>query len=157
MHNERQREGRLRDLYPRATKYLGQIRKQKHLIQELKLRKENMQLLLTDLAAHLSGMPRSDSPDLQREQTRVVELDVLEGEIQEARKNMKALKKEIGARIMLVSDPLSQRALILRYVQCQAYRELGITMAYSPAQARRYLKKGLAEIEAMLSAEEEEE
>ncbi len=41
----------------------------------------------------------------------------------------------------LVSDPMAQRALILRYLQCKSYREPGEAPAYSEHQARRYLKK----------------
>ncbi len=154
MQNEQRKESPYGKMYPKASKYLGQIRKQRHLIATLKLRKENLQMLLTDKASHLSGMPGSDSPDLQREQTRVVEIDELEEEIAEARKRIKELKEEIGARIMLVSDPMAQRALIFRYLQCKSYRELGAALVYSPQQARRYLKKGLKEMEDMLPDED---
>ncbi len=135
--------------WPKAEKYLGQVRKKQEEIVKLERRRENELLLRSDKALHLTGLPRSDSPDLQREQTRSVEIDELEEKKREAEKELKALQEEVGDTIMEIADPISQKILILHYIQGNSWKKVASEVGYSTVHMRRYRDEGMDELEEL--------
>ncbi len=95
-------------------------------------------------------MPHSDSPDLQREQTRTVEIDELKERIAEAREWIEVLKSEIGEVISKIDDPVYQRILILHFVQNKDWKEAAGEVGYSDRSTRRFRDAGLTQLEEML-------
>ncbi len=144
-----------RRTWPKAEKYLGQVKEKLKEIEKLNQRKENLLLLQSDKAIHLTGMPRGDSPDLQREQTRTVEIDELKEKIEEAESELKALKEEIGDMIMAtVSDPDGQAVLIWYYIHRLSWREVGLKRGFCKTQILRIRDDSMDELEEGLPDEE---
>ena len=138
--------------YPVACEYLGRVREAERHVDWLRQRVENMRMLLTDTSVHLTDMPHSDSPDLQKHETLHAEIDELEREIAEAEKAKDDIRIEVGRIVCRLSDPLSQRAIIYHYLQGLSWRETAVQMKFSQTQVYRFRDAGYAELEEMLKA-----
>ena len=112
----------------------------------------NLRMLLTDTSVHLTDMPHSDSPDLQKHETLHAEIDELEREIAAAEKTKQDVRTEIGMMLTRLKEPLGQRALILYYLEKNRWTEVADKMQFSIAQTYRFRDMGLAELEALLEA-----
>ena len=138
--------------YPVACEYLGRARDAERNVQRMRERLINLRMLLTDTSVHLTDMPHSDSPDLQKHETLHAEIDALEREIAAAEKTVVAVRTDIGITISRMSDPISQRIMILYYLQNMSWQEAAQEIRYSKAQTFRYRDEGYAELEKMLKA-----
>ena len=138
--------------YPTACEYLGRVRQADRRVEWLRERAANMRMLLTDTSVHLTDMPHSDSPDLQKHETLHAEIDELEREIAAAEKATQEVRVEIGITISRMTDPISQRIMILYYLQNKSWQEAAQEIRYSKAQTFRYRDEGYAELEEMLKA-----
>ena len=69
MREKRQRKKE----YPMARVYLGHVSIAKWNLENLRQKRDNLRMLTTDTASHLTGLPRSGSPDLQRNETLIAE------------------------------------------------------------------------------------
>ena len=113
----------------------------------MKERVLNLRMLLTDTSVHLTDMPHSDSPDLQKHETLHAEIDELEREIAAAEKTKQDVRTEIGMLLTRLKEPLGQRALILYYLEKKRWTEVADKMQFSIAQTYRFRDAGLAELE----------
>lgn len=138
--------------YPVACEYLGRVREAERHVDWLRQRVANMRMLLTDTSVHLTDMPHSDSPDLQKDQAIYAEIDAMEREIAEAEASAKDTRLEIGKTVCRLSDPVIQRILLLYYLENKSWRDVAGEMNYSPAQTYRYRDVGYAELEEILKA-----
>jgi len=138
--------------YPMACEYLGRVRDAERNVERMKERMLNMRMLLTDTSVHLTDMPHSDSPDLQKHETIYAAIDELEREIKKSEKEADDIRAEIGLTVCKLSDPLSQRALIYHYLQGMSWREAAEQMKFSQTQVYRFRDAGYAELEEMLKA-----
>ncbi len=146
----------LKKKWPLACAFLGRIRKLQRQIFKLEAQRYNQQLLLSDRSSHLTGMPHSDSPDLQKDQTRTVEIDELKERIDEAWERIKTLKTEIGEIISKIDDPISQRVLILHFVQNEPWINTARAIGYCPRSMRKFRDAALTEVEEMLKETDED-
>lgn len=116
----------------------------------MKERVLNLRMLLTDTSVHLTDMPHSDSPDLQKHETLHAEIDELEREITVAEKSKQEVVTEVGMMLTRLQDPLGQCALILYYLEKKRWTEVTEKMQFSIAQTYRFRDVGLAELEKLL-------
>ena len=138
--------------YPVACEYLGRVREAERHTDWLRERAANMRMLLTDTSVHMTDMPHSDSPNLQKHETLHAEIDELEREIAEAEKAAEDIRIEVGRTVCRLSDPLSQRAIIYHYLHGLSWRETAGKMKFSQTQVYRFRDAGYAELEEMLKA-----
>ncbi len=140
----------LRRNWPRSCAFLGRIRKMRRQISKLEAQLDNQLMLRSCKTSQLTGMPHSDSPDLQKEQTRTVEIDELKERIAEGLEWIEKWKLEIGEIISKIDDPISQRVLILHFVHDKDWKEAAKEVGYCERNMRRFREKGLTELEEML-------
>lgn len=138
--------------YPLACEYLGRVREAERNVERMKERVLNLRMLLTDTLVHMTDMPHSDSPDLQKHETLHAEIDELEREIAVAEKAKQDVRTEIGMMLTRLKEPLGQRALILYYLEKKRWIEVADKMQFSIAQTYRFRNAGLGELEALLEA-----
>jgi len=138
--------------YPMAQEYLGQARNAERSVERMRERLINLRMLLTDTSVHLTDMPHSDSPDLQKHESLHAEIDEMEREIAVAEKAAQEIRTEIGLAICKISDPLSQRVMILHYLQNMSWRETASEMKFSQTQIYRFRDAGYEELERILNA-----
>jgi len=137
--------------YPVAQEYMGRVRDAERKVEQLEYQKANLRMMLTDTSVHLSDMPRSDSPDLQRHQTIQAKIDTLEQEIAAARQERKKTREETGMMLCRLSRPVTQRIMILYYFHPnRSWKEVANELGYSKAQVLRYRDEGFAELEKLL-------
>lgn len=136
--------------YPVACEYLSRVREAERHVDWLRERVMNMRMLLTDTSVHLTDMPHSDSPDLQKDQAIYAEIDEMEREIAVAEKVKEDIRIEVGRTVCRLSDPLSQRAILYHYLQGLSWRETAGKMKFSQTQVYRFRDAGYAELEEML-------
>ena len=110
-------------------------------------------MLLTDTSVHLSDMPRSSSPDLQRHQTVYAQIDEMERDREEAEKKLNAIRLEIGSTVSRLSDPASQQVLMLRYLNGEKWKEIAVETGYSIPRVNQFRDIGMEELERILEAE----
>lgn len=138
--------------FPVACEYLGRVREANRHVEWLRERAANMRMLLTDTSVHLTDMPHSDSPDIQRDQTIQAEIDEMEREITEAEASARDIRLEVGMTVCRLSDPIIQKVLLLHYLEGKSWRDVAGEIRYSPAQTYRFRDAGYAELEEMLKA-----
>ncbi len=141
-------------MYPVAEEYLGRVREAERKVEVLRQRKENLQMLLTDTAAHLKETRNNDSPDPQRNETVHAEIDEAEREIQEAEEARDRIREETGRMICQLSDPVSQKILILYYLKNMSWGEVSRKIGYSRSHTFRYRDAGYAELEELISKDD---
>ena len=139
--------------YPAACAYLGRVRDAERHVERLLERVANMRMLLTDTSVHLTDMPHSDSPDLQKYETLHAEIDEMEREIAAAEIAKQETISEVSRTLIRLQDPLGQRALILYYLEKKRWTEVAEKMQFSIAQTYRFRDAGLAELEELLQDE----
>ena len=136
--------------YPTACEYLGRIRLADRHVEWLRERVANMKMLLTDTSVHYTDMPHSDSPDLQKHQTIQAEIDEMEREIKAAEAAAADTRLEVGHMVCRISEPKSQKVLLLHYLENKSWRDIANQIKYSPAQTYRFRDAGYAELEELL-------
>ena len=136
--------------YPAARTFLERVRIADRKVEDMRMRIENLRMLLTDRSVHLSNMPRGSSPDQQRMQTVFAEIDELEREKAQAEAEAEAIRIEVGQMICRVSDLLSQKVLMMYYLEGRQWIDIGSEIGYCRHHIYRVRDKGYAEIEKML-------
>ena len=86
-------------------------------------------------------------PDAQLD---IIELEMTEEVQCHAAEEIEQKRERIGAAIRLISDPVSQRCLILHYLENRGWKEVAAIMRYSPIQTYRYRISGYTELENFL-------
>jgi len=138
--------------YPAARTFLERVRIADRKVEDMTMRIENLRMLLTDRSVHLSDMPRGSSPDQQRMQTVFAEIDELEREKAQAEAEAEVLRIEVGRMICRVSNPYSQKVLMLHYLENKQWSDIGSEVGYGRHQVYRARNAGYAELEKMLHA-----
>ncbi len=120
-----------------AHSYLNRVREAKRRMEKLQARADNLRSLLTDTAVHISDMPHGESPDRQKDQTIQAEIDEIERRIAELKTETEALRQEIGMTICRIPDPVSQKVLMLFYLENKNWREIAEEIRYSETKIYR--------------------
>ncbi len=138
--------------YPVACEYLGRVTETERRVERLRQRAANLRMLLTDTSVHLTDMPHSDSPDLQKHETLHAEIDELEREIKAAEATASETRVEVGMTVCRLSDPTAQKVLIHRYIEHKEWKDVADKIGYSLSRTYKYRDEALAELESMLKA-----
>jgi len=136
-----------------AKEYLDQVKRADRLLASLRLRAENLRMLLTDTAVHITGMARGHSTDEQRYETLHAEIDEAERKISEAEAAAEEIRAEVGMMLCRIWDPIMQKVLIMHYLDGKRWAEVAGEIGYSLQQTNRYKNAGLKELEAILAME----
>ena len=80
----------------------------------------------------------------------MAEIDEIEERITAAKEEAEQKRERIGAAIRLISDLVSQRCLILHYLENRKWKEVATIIRYSPIQTYRYRISGYTELENFL-------
>lgn len=136
--------------YPVACEYLCRVREAERHVAWLRQRVENMRMLLTDTSVHLTDMPHSDSPDMQKHETLHAEIDELEREIAEAEKAKEDIRIEVGRTVCRLSDPIIQRVLILHYLDGKRWKDVAVAIKYSVPRTHQFRDMGMKELDQLL-------
>ncbi len=137
--------------YPLAERFLSRVRTAQRKLDKLRAKRDNLRLLTTNTSACLTGMPRSDSPDLQRNETLVVEIDELEEKIIEAERKLMQLRVEVGLTICQLEDSLIQAMLIMHYLDGMTWKKIGKQFTYGRTRVYDFRDRGLAQLEKRIS------
>ena len=143
---------RRKNAYPMARAWLSQVSTARQKLETLRQKRDNLRMLTTSISSSPTGMPRSDSPDLQRTQTLIAEIDAMEELILEAERELRRVKTEVGLTLCKLENPLSQSVLMLRYIDQKDWRAISGKLHYKYTQLNHYLKFGLAELESILAS-----
>ena len=133
-----------------AKEYLGRARAAMKRVEMLEERKANLQWLCTDTANHLRETPGNHGADLQKNERLIAEIDSVERELEEARREAENIRNEIGIMICRISNPLTQKILMLYYLENKTWNDVAGLIKYGVAQMHRYRESGYVEIEKML-------
>ena len=138
--------------YPAACAYLGRVRDAERHVEWLLERVANMRMLLTDTSVHLTDMPHSDSPDPQKHEAIYAAIDALEREITAAEAAAKAARLDVGMTVCRLSDPMSQRVLLLHYLEGMKWKDIADEIRYSIPRVYQLRDEGMQELDQLLSA-----
>ena len=136
--------------YPMACEYLSRVRESERNVERMKERVLNLRMLLTDTSVHLTDMPHSDSPDLQKHETLHAEIDALEREIENAEATAVDIRLDVGRTVCRLSDPMSQRVLLLHYLEGMKWKEVAEKIRYSVPRVYQLRDAGIQELDQML-------
>ena len=133
-----------------AKEYLGRARAAMKRVEMLEERKANLRWLCTDTANHLRETPGNHGADLQKNERLIAEIDSVERELEEARREAENIRNEIGIMICKISEPLAQKILMLYYLENKTWTEVAGRTKYGLTQTLRYRDMGYNEIENLL-------
>ena len=133
-----------------AKEYLGRARTAMKRVEMLEERKANLRWLCTDTANHLRETPGNHGADLQKNERLIAEIDSVERELEEARREAENIRNEVGIMICKVSEPLAQKILMLYYLENKTWTEVAGRTKYGLTQTLRYRDMGYNEIENLL-------
>ena len=83
----------------------------------------------------------------------MAEIDALEREIAEEEERVQEIRMEIGMMICKLTEPKSQRVMLLYLLEKKSWNEIAIKMKYSVMQIFRFRYAGYAELESILKRE----
>jgi len=136
--------------FPEVCDFLKQVKKAEQRVEHLEQRIENLRLLTTDTSVHLSDIPHSPSPDQQKLLTLLANIDELERELKQAKQEALERRLLVGNIICQISDPISQKILILHYLNHRSYSAISKTIGCGLTYIYRLRDVGYAELEELL-------
>ena len=139
--------------YPAAREYLGKARKAKRAVEQLEERLANLRMLITDTSSHTTRERTGHDSDQQKMVTLLAEIDCTERDLEEAKKKAEEIRLEVGMMICKLSDPITQKIMILHYLEDKNWNETAYQIHYSKRQVFRFRKTGYEEIQKMLHCE----
>ena len=125
-------------------------------ISQLALIRDNLFMLATDTASHLTGMPRSGSPELQKNQSLVAEREDIEGRINGLVAEADGVRKEIGDMIRRIQNPMHEKVMILIYLENKNYSEITKMTLFRSSTIYKIKIRCLGKIEDMLEREKKD-
>ena len=117
------------------------------------MRMENLRMLATDTANHLKGVPTGGYGDGDRTGRIMAEIVDTEQQLAEAKEEAERIRLEVRETVAQMDDPVSQKTILLYYLENQTMQEIAEEICYRHTYAYRYLEMGLAEIERILTNE----
>ena len=126
-----------------ARDFLGRVRELRGLIESKTRKMETLRDMAESTTGHMSDMPRSASPDLQRMETAMCKVADLELEIAEDRVAMEQAKEAITAALCDLDDYREQQVLFYRYVECLSWAHVFTESGYGKSTVYRYHDAGL--------------
>ena len=142
--------------YPRVQRQMDRLRDAEYRVEMIRDKRDTLRMMTTDISAHLSGMPRSDSPDQQKILTILAEIDELEEKLVSAEEALQAIRLETASMFCRVTHPIGRKALLLYYVEHKHWWMISRTLHIGDSSIFKLRRKSLAELEALLKADEEE-
>lgn len=135
-----------------AKEYLNQVREAEKKVAWLRRQVSNLRRLITDTSVHLTDMPHTDSPDLQKVQTIMAEIDDLERQIPVAEKEAAAIRHDVGLLICGIQDHIIQDVLTFHYLQGKTWNEIARELGFCNSRIRQLNYCGLSIIDQSLAA-----
>ena len=139
--------------YRKAREYLGRVQTADNLAEKLEMRLENLRMLATDTAKHL----KEASPGRNGNEDRIGRIMAVivdtERQIAAAKEEAEQIRLEVRETVAQIKDPMSQKTILLYYLENRTMREIAEEICYSRTQTFRILETGLAEIERNLPDE----
>ena len=136
--------------YENARAYLGQVRKEEDRVRGMEMRLENLRMLATDTANHMTGTTVSGNSDKDKIGRIMAEIDEMEQKIEQAKEKAWKIREEVGDRICQISDPIVQKAIILHDMNGHTCEETAEIMHCGRSQVYRWRDTGYAELEGIL-------
>ena len=164
MNQETSRVGRKRgrhnskpigDQFPRVQGLMDHLRAAERRAESLREKRDFLRMMTTDTSCHLTGMPRSDSPDQQRIQTALAEIDELEGKITAAEASVQATRLYIFNMSSEITDSLIRKALRLYFFEHRSWENIRRELHCARTCIYTMRLEGLQALEEILKAEEE--
>ena len=140
--------------YPRVQDRLNRLHAAERRVVWIRGNLESLRMLTTDTSLHLTGMPRSGSPDQQRIMTALAKIDELERELVAAEEAAQALRLEFDALISGIENPIIGKMLRMYFFDHNTWDDICREIHFCPTGIFRLRRKGLAQMEEILKAEE---
>ena len=117
------------------------------------MRMENLRMLATDTANHLNGASPGGKGDGDRIGRIMAEIVDTEQQISAAKEEAERIRLEVRETVTQIDNPVSQKVIMMYYLEHRILHEIAQEICYSQTQAFRVLETGLAEIERILPDE----
>ncbi len=101
-------------------------------------------------------MPRSASPDLQKNQSLAAEREDIEGRINGLLAEADGVRKEIGDMIRRIQNPMHEKVMILIYLENKNYSEITKMTLFRSSTIYKIKIRCLGKIEDMLEREKKD-
>jgi len=144
------------DQYPRVQALMDRLRAAELEVNHLREKTDLLRMLTTDTSMHLTGMPRSGSPDQQRILTALAEIDELERKLPIAEEAFQSIRLDAADILCRVTHPIGKKVLMMYFFEHKNWRTIVSEIHFARSVVFRYREKALEEMEAILKAEEEE-
>ncbi len=149
MRNKRQ--------FPWAMAFLEQVRKAQRRVELIEDRIRCLDLMMTDIAVHLSEVHVRSSGDPQKNEWYMAQKDELEREKTEAEAEKEQVLNQVRKMISRIPNPDAQEVLIHYYLNGKTWEQAAQEIHYSKMQAYRLRDEGYEELERMLQERAEKE
>ena len=136
-----------------ARQYLRRYAEARRQIEQLYARARVFRDRALSITAQLSDMPRSDSPNLQRNMDMSNAAMDLEAEAAEKRKALTGLRDEMAAQISRLEDHRERDVLVSRYLDEMTWEECQAALSYSKPYLYEIHRDALTHLAAMLPDE----
>ena len=133
-----------------ARDYLSRVRRMEQRLGWKRSQVMALREMATSATSQISGMPRSDSPNLQRMEALVCKIADLEQEIQQEAVALEDTRIETALTICHISNEQHQRVLTERYLHQHSWKTIAGNMGYSPSYVFRLHEDALCQMEALL-------
>ena len=143
------------DQYPRVQALLDRLRAAELEVNRLREKRELLRMVTTDTSVHLMLASGSDSPDKQKIQTALAEIDELKEKILVAATALQAIRIDVAYILSRVSQPPGKKVLQMYFFEHKNWRTIASETHFAISAVFRYREKGLEELEAILKAKEE--
>ena len=138
------------DRYRKAREYLEQVQKADNGVERLEMRMANLRALATDTANHMTGAVPGGKGDGDKIGRIMAEAADTEQQIAAAREDAERIRLEIRTTVSRIQDPVSQKTIMMRYLENRSLPETAKELGYCRAHTYRYQDMGYAEIEKIL-------
>ena len=106
-----------------------------------------------DTANHLNGASPGGKGDGDRIGRIMAEIVDTEQQISAAKEEAERIRLEVRETVTQIDNPVSQKVIMMYYLEHRILHEIAQEICYSQTQAFRVLETGLAEIERILPDE----
>ena len=136
--------------HEKAHEYLEQVRKAENRVKRLEMRAENLRMLTTDTANHLTATPVGPNPEKDKMGRIMAEVDEIEKRIEAAKEVLQQKREKVSTLISMITDPVSQRCMILHYLENEKWIDVAAILGCSRAHEYRCRMVGYEQLEKLL-------
>ena len=134
----------------RARAFLDRLRVMAHRLDVMAAQCRALHEMATNANAQISDMPRSDSPNLHRLEDLMCRIADLDTDIANGKIEMENIRLEIALMICRLGDPVIERVLTLRYIDCKKWSDIMNELGYSRSRVFGLHCDGICAVEKMM-------